>query len=333
MFGALLLAAMVACSSESPLGAAAGSGGSPGGSGSGGAAGLGGAGTSGDAVLGTFTVALNPAVDQSISAFTTVSGSAYSGEYPTDVIETPVASEGGCTTYQFSRHDCSNPVCTGGQKCAGPEECREAPELVDVGTVTVEGIGGTPLTLSAINKKYQYPLDLPYPGFDEGANLTLSASGGFYPPFTVTTTGVAPVALRAETFELASGTPLLVEWEAGSNAAARVSLSLNISRHGGSAGYLECEVTDTGSFTIPAGPITRLIELGVAGFPQLTLTRSTQAEVAVSGGKIALRSVGTAVPTLTVEGVCSCFDSTDCGACDDTARTVCDSVRKVCLAP
>jgi hypothetical protein len=276
---------------------------------------------------------LNPAVDESSSAFTTVYGSVYSGEYPTDVIETSVASEGGCTTYQFSRHTCTSPVCTGGQKCAGPEDCREAPELVEVGTVTVEGIGGMPLTLSAINNKYQYPLDLPYPGFDEGSTLTVSASGGFYSPFTVATTGVAPVALRAETFELASGTPLLVEWEAGSNPEASVSLNLNISRHGGSAGYLECEAMDTGSFTVPAGPIARLIQLGVAGFPQLTLTRSTRAEAAVSGGKIAFRSVGTAVPTLTVEGVCSCFDSSDCGTCDDTAKTVCDSVRKVCLVP
>jgi hypothetical protein len=139
--------------------------------------------------------------------------------------------------------------------------------------------------------------------------------------------------LRAETFELARGKPLLVEWEAGTNADASVSVVLNISRHGGSAGYLECTGTDSGSLAIPAGPTTRLIELGVAGFPQLVFTRRSRADVAVSGGKIALQSIATAIPTLGIEGLCSCFDSSDCGTCEDSGKTVCDSVRKVCLAP
>lgn len=295
--------------------------------------GAGGGTPSGDALLGTFTVALNPAVDESTPAYTTVFGKVYSGAYPTDVIETPIASEGGCTTYQFSRHSCIEPSCTGSQRCAGPNDCRDTPDLVSVGTVTLDGIGDAPVTLSAINNNYQYPADLEYPGFDEGAPLTVSSTGGTYEPFTITTTGVAPLTMRGEAFELAEDTPLRVEWEAGGNADAKVSVSLNISRHGGSAGYLECETNDSGSLTIPAVPITRLIQLGVAGFPQLTLVRSTRADAAVTGGKIALVSTAMAIPPLTVEGVCSCFDSSDCGSCDDTSKTVCDSVRKVCHAP
>jgi hypothetical protein len=305
-------------------GASGGSGGASGGSGGTGPA---------DALLGTFTVALNPAVDATTPAYTTVFGTVYSGAYPTDVIETPVASEGGCTTYRFSRHSCISPACTGAQKCAGPNDCQATPDLVSVGTVTVDGIGAAPLTLAAINSNYQYPADIEYPGFAEGAPLSLSATGGVHPAFTVMTTGVAPVALVGTSFHLASGMPLQVEWEAGDNADAAVSVSLNISRHGGSAGYLECKLTDSGSLTIPAVPITRLIELGVAGFPQLILMRSTRAEASVPGGSIALQSTTVAIPTLTVEGVCSCFDSADCGSCDDSTKTTCDSVRKVCLAP
>lgn len=336
---ALLVAATLGCSSEtpSPAPATGGAGGSQGGSaggGSGGASGgTGGVAPSGDAVIGTFSVALNPAVDASTPAFTTVFGTVYSGEYPTDVIETPIASEGGCVTYQFSRHSCSNPVCSGAEKCAGENDCRLAPDLVSVGTVTVEGVGATPLTLSAINNNYQYPLDLDYPGFEEGASLTLAATGAFHPAFTVATTGVSPLVLRTDRFELGSGKPLLVEWEAGSNADATVTLSLNVSRHGGSAGYLECKSSDSGSLTIPAGPITRLIELGVAGFPQLIVTRTSRGEAALPAGKIVLQSTAVAIPTLAVEGLCSCFDSTDCGTCADTTKTACDSVRKVCHAP
>jgi hypothetical protein len=338
----LLLAALPACS-ESPSepapgaggtgGAMGGSGGASGASaGSGGSAGSSGTGPSGDGLLGTFTVALNPAVDGS-SAFTSVFGVVYSGAYPTDVIETAIGSEGGCTTYQFSRHSCISPACTAAQKCAGPNDCRATPDLVSVGTVTVAGLGAAPLTLAAINNNYQYPADIEYPGFTEGAALSLSATGGFHPAFTVTTTGVAPVVLLGTSFELASGMPLRIEWEPGGNPDATVSVSLNISRHGGSAGYLECKVGDTGSLTIPAVPITRLIELGVAGFPQLTLTRTSRAEASVPGGKIALQSTAVVIPNLTVEGLCSCFDSGDCGACEDSTKTVCDSVRKTCHAP
>lgn len=334
--GVFCLVAAAGCSAEKSSGGAGGSGGAPPGAGTGGStaggAGAGGSTPSGDAHLGTFAVALNPAIDGT-PAYTTVFGKVYSGDYPTDVIETPIASEGGCTTFQFSRHSCINPACTGGQRCAGPDDCREVPELVSVGTVTIEGLGSSPIALSAINNNYQYPADLEYPGFEEGAPLTITATGGVYAPFTITTTGIAPLTLSKDSFELASDAPLLVEWEAGANAEATVSISLNISRHGGSAGYLICETSDTGSLTIPAEPITRLIQLGVAGFPQLTLIRSTRAEASVTGGKIALESTATAIPTLTVEGVCSCFDSSDCGSCEDTSKTVCDSVRKVCLAP
>jgi hypothetical protein len=336
----LLVGATFACSTKdddgtpATTGGAGGTGGSGGASGGSGgtAAGSGGSGGSSDAVVGTFVVALKPPQDGQ-DAFTTIYGDVYSGAYPTDVIETPVVSEGGCTVYKYSQHTCISPACTTAQKCAGPEDCQAVPELVSVGTVTLGGVGASPLTLTLTSNRYQYPLDLEYPGFDEGAALSISATGAFYPAFTVATTGVAPLTLSADTFELTSGMPLLVEWEAGANPDATVSINLNISRHGGSSGYLECTGSDSGSLTIPAGPVTRLIELGVAGYPQLVLTRSSRAEVAVSTGKVTFQSAATAVPTLTIDGLCSCFDSSDCGSCEDTTKSVCDSVRKVCHAP
>ena len=95
---------------------------------------------------------------------------------------------------------------------------------------------------------------------------------------------------------LSSGKPLLVEWDPGTNDDAEVVLLLNISKHGGSAGYMRCDTDDSGSFTIPAGPIQALIDLGVAGFPQLTLTRRTRGEAAVTGGKIAFDVAAVAIP-------------------------------------
>jgi hypothetical protein len=333
----LLVGATFSCSAKddapATTGGTAGASGTAGsGGGTGGGTGGSGGSAPGDEVVGTFTVALNPPEDGA-PAFTSIYGDVFSGAYPTEVIETPVVSEGGCTVYKYSQHTCISPACTTAQKCAGPEDCRAVPDLVSVGTVTVGGVGASPLTLSLTNNKYQYPLDLEYPGFDEGAELSISASGAFYSAFTVATSGVAPVTLSADTFELASGTPLLVQWEAGANPDATVSINLNISRHGGSSGYLECTGSDSGSLTIPAGPVTRLIELGVAGYPQLVLTRRSRAEVPVPTGKVTFQSMATAVPTLTIDGLCSCFDSSDCGTCEDTGKSVCDSVRKICHAP
>ena len=335
------LSTMVACSSGgSPAdpvatGGTFGSGGSGGSSGSGaGASSAGGGGLpSADAVVGTFSVTLNPALDEFTPAYTTVFGTVYSAEYPTDIVETPISSEGGCTTYQFSRHSCFEPLCTGAQKCAAPNDCRETPNLVSVGTVSLTGLGAAPLTLSAINNNYQYAGDIVYPGVDDGGTVTLSATGGHYPAFTVTTTGVAPATLLASSYLLSSGQPLVVEWEKGANTEAEVSVLLNISKHGGSAGYLKCDTTDTGSLTIPVEPIQRLIALGVAGYPQLTFARRARGEAAVTAGKIALDAVALAIPALAVEGYCSCFDSSDCGSCEDTTKTACDSVRKLCHAP
>jgi len=292
----------------------------------------GGAPSDSNAIVGTFAVTLNPA-DASMDAYTSVIGKVYSAAYPTDVIETPLETGNGCTTYKFSRQACIDVTCTGSQVCAAPEVCRDVPRLVGVGKATITGIEPGTLSLSAVNNNYQYPADIAYPGFAEGATITLSAEGDFYPAFEVSTSGVAPVVLQGDAYLLAPGKSLTVEWEPGANTDADVSIVLNISKHGGSAGYMRCDTTDTGSLTIPAEPLQALIDLGVAGFPALTFTRRTRGETAVAGGKIALDVAAEAHPKLEVEGYCSCFNDGDCGSCSDGTKTVCDSVRKLCNAP
>src|SRR5262245_52989695 len=103
----LTAAAALGCSSDSNDPPAATGGGSStptGGSGTGGspsssggsASATGGTSSDPDAIVGTFTVTLNPA-SELMDAYTSVIGKVYSGAYPTDVIETPLASGGGCT--------------------------------------------------------------------------------------------------------------------------------------------------------------------------------------------------------------------------------------------
>src|SRR5688500_5045991 len=151
--GALTLSVGFACSPEDTSSSATGgqTGGPPASSGgapvsSGGApVGSGGApsGTGGvsasSAVVGPRSVTLTARIGDTTPGYTSISGKVYSGEYPTDVIETPAATAGGCTTYEFSRQPCLEVTCTSSQVCAGPEDCRERPRLVGVGTVSVSG--------------------------------------------------------------------------------------------------------------------------------------------------------------------------------------------------
>jgi hypothetical protein len=289
-------------------------------------------GTSADANVGTFWVTLNPAAEGA-SAYTSITGKIRSGATPTDIIETPLASGNGCTTFKFSRQPCVNVTCAASEVCAAPDDCRALPSLVAVGEVSLTGIGSGPLVLSEVNKNYQYAGDIAYPGFEDGATISLTAAGDFYPAFNLSTSGVAPVVLDTDEYMLASGQPLLIEWDPGTNLDAKVTVSLNISRHGGSAGYLQCDTDDSGSLTIPAEPISELIALGVGGFPQLLIMRSTRAETPVTNGKVALEVTAIAHPTLGIEGLCSCNDSSECGACTDATKSVCDSVRRVCVSP
>lgn len=331
IFGVLTFISALGCSSKDEPAEA--SGGQTGSGGSAGSPSAGGGNTStGDALLGTFSVTLNAELEGT-PAYTAVIGKVYSGEYPDNVIETPIGSGNGCTAYKFSQHACIETECSSSQRCAGPEDCRELPRLVGVGAVSVTGFDAGPLSLTAVNNNYQYPADLAYPGFADGAAISLTAAGDHYPAFSIAATGVAPIALTSASYRLSSGSPLLVEWEPGQNSAARVSIVLNLTRHGGSAGYLECDAADSGSLTIPANVLQALMDLGVAGFPQLVATRYTQGTATVPGGRVALSVSSVKIPELNVDGVCSCFDSSDCGACGDTTKTVCDSLHRICLAP
>jgi hypothetical protein len=207
------------------------------------------------------------------------------------------------------------------------------PRVVSVGAVSIAGLEAGPLTLAAVSNIYQNVADIAYPGLADGASLTLTAAGDHYPAFTITSTGVAPMVLASNNPSLSGGGPLIVEWVPGQNSAARVSIVLNLTRHGGSAGYLECDAPDSGSLTIPANVLEALVNLGVAGFPQLVATRRTQGFAAVPGGRIALSVASTALHELTVAGICSCNDSGDCGSCADTTKTSCDAQHRLCVAP
>jgi hypothetical protein len=335
-----LLLFPLACSSEDKAegeAPAAGTGGSAGGSvtegggSGGGSAPVGGGSTK--SPFGRFTLTLNPAIEDA-PAYASIFGKVYDGPYPTDVIETVIASDENCKVYKFSLQACFDPSCTGEQTCVAKNVCEAKPSPVSVGDVSVAGVGASSLKLSLTNLNYQYPLELPYPGIVEGEAVTLGASGADFAAFTISAKGVAPITTAEPSYFIENGQPLTIEWTPGdSSVGAEITATLNISKHGGSAGYMLCTTTDTGSLTIGADVLTALVDLGVAGFPELLLTRSTQGEAVVDAGKVTLHVEAVAKPPLDIEGYCSCFNDSDCGSCTDKTKSSCDSLKRTCITP
>lgn len=334
LISSFLLVGLIACSSDDKgAGApsAAGSSTADGGASGGGSAPVGGSATQGP--FGAFTITLNPAVEDA-PAYTSIFGKVYGGPYPTDIIETVIASDDSCKVYKYSLHACFDPSCTGEQTCVAENVCEAKPSPVSVGDVSVAGLGASSLKLSVTNLNYQYPLELPYPGVADGEPVTLTGSGGTASAFTVSAKGVSPIATSESSYLIAGDQPITLNWTpGGSSAGAEVTATLNVSKHGGSAGYMLCTTTDSGTLTIAANVLKALVELGVGGFPELLLKRSTHGEVSVDGGKIALEVEAVAKPALNIEGYCSCFNDSDCGSCSDKAKTSCDPLKRICRTP
>jgi len=275
--------------------------------------------------VGRFTVALNPAIDTA-PPYTSVSGTVRDGVYPSDVIETLMVGNSSCAVYALALQSCS-PLCSTTQVCVATNVCQEVPTKVSVGDVTVTGVGPTTIALSQVSNLYQYAGDVTYPGFNEGDSITLSTTGGMYGAFSISARGVSPLVLGLDTYNLTSNAPITITWTPATVAAnTRVAFVMNLSHHIGTTGYLKCDAPDTGSLTIPADQVTQLINLGVAGYPTFTVTRTSVGEAAVSTGSVLLVVTGNARPVLTVTGYDSCVGDSDCPA----AKPYCDTDTKLC---
>lgn len=286
-----------------------------------------------DAVVGTFSLYLNPAVEDQ-PAYDSVIAAVYAWAYPSDITETVKSESAECAVYTYGLEFCDPACASGNEVCIGNNTCRAKPALVGVGDVTIEGVGDTTLKLSNVNNNYQNVGAITYPGFNAGDPIQLSATGGYYPAFDITTSGVEPVVLSQSSYVLSSKSDFVLEWTPSSVASSvPIQVLLNVSKHGGSYGYLKCETADTGQLTIPAEQIAALLKLGVSGFPSLLVTRSSTGMAALEAGVITFNVTAIAKPMLDIEGYCSCFDASDCGACGDGTKTECDTTTKLCYAP
>jgi hypothetical protein len=299
--------------------------GSGGASANGGAAGKGMGGTSGggqggnagstpaaDALVGAFLIELKPPAGGE-PAQTTLQGKVSDGPTPSTLVLELTQQSGDCKLLTPKAPFCS-PKCTGSDLCVGENKCAAYPTSQNLGNVEVRGLGPAPFTMEPIANNYQLPVDvtLPFPPAAEGAEVQVLVKGGPYGAFTLATKMVAPLAWT-ETLVLDRNKPIALTWTAPGKAdVGRMEIRVEISHHGGSKGEINCNVADNGSFSVPAELVTKLIDLGVAGFPTVTLTRTTMGTMKITPGIVNLQVLSPIVREVTVAGFTSCDEDHPC---------------------
>lgn len=295
--------------------AGSGGGGSGGSSGAAGSAGAAGSNVTSDIDLyGSLNITLEAAIAETMSpARTTVIGKVYDGPTPSPAVWAEKAQMAGCTLSTPSPVLCE-PTCGGSGACVKDNTCAPYPKATPVGTITITGVGSSALTLDPIADNYQPKAgsNVPFPPCTEGGAVELSAAGGTHAAFTASVKCIAPLDFKGP-YMLTKGKPLSLKWGAPAQAnIGKIFVKIDLSHHGGAKGKIECEVADNGALEIPAALVDALVDLGVAGFPTVALTRKV---VAAGSGKAKNFSFTIASPVeipVEIPGLKSCSMDTDC---------------------
>jgi hypothetical protein len=287
-----------------------GAGCSGGDSGATGSAGTGG----GDGVVGAFLVSLQSDFPPPSAS---VTGAVKSAPTNSLVIWDEAAKDGSCVLQKPRYPFCSTP-CGSGNQCVEDDTCKPEPLGKDVGTAKVTGVktgaGGAEVALTSTTPgSYLSAAALAYPPFDEGANVAVNVASGPYGAFTASAKGIAPLVVPDAQITLEKDKPLALTWTAkGASGDSTIHVHLDISHHGGTKGQIECDTADNGSLTIGASLVTQLINLGVAGFPTVRLTRASVGSTKISLGTIEMRAEHHAERAIVVPGHVSCTGDEMC---------------------
>jgi hypothetical protein len=279
--------------------------------------GAGGAATTGSLYEG-FTVEL-VAATASTTAFTRFGGNLYAGPYPPAIPLTLDSKAGDCALWVPTRASCT-PTCEAGV-CTATNVCTPYPAAMSGGTLLVRGLGPE-LSIEPITARfaYQSSVAIPYPACAEGDVVTVTGAG-----FGVESTCVAPLVATTPTpVPVAKGAAVKLDWEpSGKAGSSRVHILLDIAHHGGKTGEIQCDVADTGSYSIPEALVTKLVDLGLAGFPTVELSRRTRG-TSPEEPNVSLTVAATVVlPVAT--GVTSCSSNDDCPGSTCLDSLICGS--------
>ena len=267
-----------------------------------------------DKLVGSFQLKLTPESDLGAAA-TSVVGRIYDAPTPVTTIWEKPQDDGDCTLTTPRVPFCST-QCGASAACVEDDTCLAYPTAHSAGAVTVTGVktaaGSVPLVLTPTNTNYLTGVALAYPPFAESDAVTFAAAGEYFPAFTLSAKGIIPLALTSTDLALKSGQALSLAWTKGAESSAKIHVKLDISHHGGSKGQIECDTADSGALTISGALITKLLNLGVAGFPTVIVTRHVIGSTVIPAGRVELEISSTVEQGVTVDGLKSCTDKGDC---------------------
>lgn len=249
---------------------------------------------------------------------TAVLGKVYDGPSPSQIIWEKALQEGACTLSTPRVPFCATP-CGGSAVCVEDDKCQDYPLAHSAGKVTVKGMhpesGGDTFSMDPVVNAYQAPVGvkLPFPAFAEGEAISFSAAGDYYSSFTVNSVGIAPLEFTSTMLSVETGKPLSLAWKAPTKAGnSRIYVKLDVSHHGGTKGMIECDADDTGSLDVPAALVTKLLELGVAGYPTIIVMRKATGSTTISQGRVDLVISSSIEEPVSIPGLTSCTDTPDC---------------------
>jgi len=261
-----------------------------------------------------------------VPAVTSFFGRVSDGPAPAAQVWDKLDEADGCVLTEPRSPFC--PEGCGADVCVEDDTCQAHPTAVGVGKVTFTGVksasGASEFVSQAspqLGYNYQLPsgLSLAYPAFEDGVPVKLSAEGeGAIQKFTLEADGFAPLVLMGagdSGLPLDRGKGLTLAWEAPAKAGdSRIQVKLDISHHGGAKGKIECDVDDDGSLVIPASLTDKLLDLGVAGFPTVSVTRSSIASTETAVGRVDLKLYMYVETSIVIDGLISCERAEQCPA-------------------
>jgi hypothetical protein len=278
-----------------------------------------------DAALGDPTILagyVNVDLVDADPKYTKIEARVNDGASPPLKILNAMTTDGDCRLLIPSYPFCTT-SCGSAGVCVADETCMPYPTSQDVGTIHVTGVhtaaGASELDLNHLTSSGSHTYSqgatvLAYPGFAEGDAITAAIGGGaFTPPLTIATTGIAPLVVTSAEPTLDRNTPVTLTWTPPAAAAtSRVQVKVEISHHGGFRGQIECDTADDGSLTLGGPIVTQLLDLGVAGFPTITTTRTIVNSGLTTAGRVDLTVASAISQAVHIPGLISCTDDTEC---------------------
>lgn len=269
------------------------------------------------AAIGTFGVELIapvPATDTADArpGASSIVGRVYEAMPPSSMPWSEVDQAGDCRLFEPLNPFC-DPACGSSQVCIESGTCVAPPAPLDVGLVTLTGLGDEALEMSPLPPSNTYQprgtSGLPYPPFAENDLVALAAEGGELLPFELEARGIAPLeVLSTSPIQFDPDAATVVRWTpAGSNAGSRIVVTVDISHHGGRKGELVCETDDDGELELPAALVQGLIDLGVAGFPSLEVARESTSVPLERAPGLSLKIFSSVDLALEIPGYISCM--------------------------